>query len=504
VEVELAEGATVTKDVELAGGGAIAGTVVDGEGRPVANIQVDARPLAGRRFRGFGGMGENKTDEAGNFQLDNLAPGDYRVTARKSWSDSLKKPGTTDDDTQGERTTVVVAGVARVRLVVESPTGTIAGTVHDHAGKPVSDAYLSATRESDAAGAARAERAASRWSWDERPVITSVEGAFTLTKLAPGNYTVRAYRKGGGEAFAEHVAVGAKGVALKIAVTGSIAGVARRAGGGPIDLFEVTVNDPATGFSRTEKFFRTGGQFTVKDVPKGHYQVLVETKGGQKEVTLDLADGEAKTGVTVELDALLTITGKVVEHGTKQPVAGMRMGAALAMGGDSLGGFMGGEDDAPNITDEAGAFTIEDVPRGKLRITGMPKDFRDSEYGWLGVLRDTTTTTGSTLDVGEITVVKRRVKMTDPAGELGVNWKQAKPTDPPESAKLEVSFIDPKGPAAKTALAVGDVVTTIDGLDVLGGNISQAYVLMRAPPGTVLSLGLQRGTTVQVTLAAPR
>lgn len=199
------------------------------------------------------------------------------------------------------------------------------------------------------------------------------------------------------------------------------------------------------------------------------------------------------------------MTGKVVEHGTKQPVAGMRMSAVLAQGGGgSLRGLLGGEDDMANITDASGSFTIEDVPRGKLRIQGMPKDYRDSVYGPVAALRDTTATPGTAIDLGELTVVKRRVKLTDPAGDLGVRWKQAKPSDPPENAKLEVSFIDPKGAAAKTELKVGDVVTTVDGLDALGENVSQAYVLMRAPPGTVLTLGLQRGATVAITLAAPK
>ena len=66
-----------------------------------------------------------------------------------------------------------------------------------------------------------------------------------------------------------------------------------------------------------------------------------------------------------------------------------------------------------------------------------------------------------------------------------------------------MSFIDPAGPAAKSGLEVGDVVTSIDATDITGANADQGWMLLRAPPGTKLSLGLARGTTLAITLAAP-
>jgi hypothetical protein len=83
--------------------------------------------------------------------------------------------------------------------------------VVDAAGKPVNDAFISAARESDAAGSTHSSVEATRWGdWDSDsvPVLTSTDGTFAVTKLAPGSYSLRAYRKGGGEAVAEHVAVG--------------------------------------------------------------------------------------------------------------------------------------------------------------------------------------------------------------------------------------------------------------------------------------------------------
>lgn len=493
-KVDVAAGAKVERDLVLDDAGTIKGSVVDASGKPVAGVRISARSISG-----MWGWGDNTTsDEAGNFVLDGLRPGDYRVTAQRTWNDQLRKPGTTDDSKQGEKVTVRPSTTASVKLVVESQTGSIKGVVIDTDGKPVADAFVSAARESDAVGSQTTSVARTRWEWDDnKPVITSVDGTFTVEHLSPGVYTVRAYRKGGGEAVAEHVALQTS-AKLQIKPTGSIEGTAKRTAGPPDEL-TVEVRDRVSGFYRTEKFYMTSGHFLVRDLPKGHFQITVTTAGAQQQRELDLAEGEAKTGVDVELEALVTLTGHLVDYLTKQPVPGMQMFAMDATGGG--GGFsFGGDDEQANISDEAGAFTIKNAPRGKVVLRGFPKD-RDSDYTSLTTLRAVDGT--GTVDLGEIGVFKRRVKAGDPVGELGINFKQQPPTTPPDQRTFEVSWIDPAGPAARTELSVGDVITSIDTFDITGANNGNAFVLMRAPPGTKLALGLARGATVNVVLAAP-
>jgi C-terminal processing protease CtpA/Prc len=67
----------------------------------------------------------------------------------------------------------------------------------------------------------------------------------------------------------------------------------------------------------------------------------------------------------------------------------------------------------------------------------------------------------------------------------------------------EVAWIDPKGPAAKTELAVGDIVVSVDGSDVTGQNTGNFDPLIHAAPGTTITLGLARGATVKIVLASP-
>lgn len=501
--VDVPAGKVVEKDLVLDDAGTIVGMIVDGDGKPVAGAKADARSVQNDwDFRWDSG---GKSDASGKFKVTGLRAGEYRVVASKSFGDTLRKPGETDDEQHpGEKATVRAGETTSVRLVVEAQSGIIKGTVVDADGKPIGDAYLSAARESDAAGAQQSNVGGTRgWDWgDEKPTLTNVDGTFAITKLSPGKYTVRAYRKGGGEAVQEHVAIGSS-TRLQLKHTGSLAGIAKRAGNGPApEELGITVSDLKTGFERTERFYKTGGAFTIRDLPKGHFTVTAGADGGSKKIELDLAEGETKTGVTLELDALVTITGRIVEHGTTKPVAGMRVFAQLATGGGGFSISFGADGDNDNISDETGRFTVKRVSRGQIAIQGMAKEWKDSDYTWFRTLK-TIDGTASSVDVGDIGVIKRRVKDGETSGELGINFKQQAPDTPPDKAQYEVSYIDPKGPAANTGIAVGDIITTIDGVDVTGGNAMHGWTLMDAPPGTKLVLGLARGATIAVTLAAP-
>ena len=501
-KVEAKAGTVVTKDIVLDDGGTLTGTVVDEHGTAVAGVTITAAPLADSMSFNWGDA-PNKSDASGAFTIAGLRPGEYRVTASRGWFEGLRKPGTTDDERQGEKTTIAAGKTATVKLVVESQSGTIKGVVLDATGAPVSDAFISKARESDAAGAEASRAGSTRsWGWGEdKPVLAGVDGSFTLTQLAPGKYTLRAYRKGGGEALAEHVVVGTTNAKLQIKPTGSIEGTVTLAGGAALDEISVSVADLKTGFDRTETFFRTNGRFQIRDLPAGHFHVNGSAAGGQAKLELDLASGESKTGVTLALVQLVTLTGRVVDFAAKTPVPGIRVFAEIAKGG---GFSFRWSDDMDNTSDESGHFTVKKVPRGKLSIQGMAKEWKDSDYSWFRVIRDVTTTSESTIDIGDVSIIKKRVKEGEPSGEMGLHFKEQPPDTEPEAQELRVSFIEPDSAAAKTDIKVGDVIVAVDGVDVRGANGMHAWTLMNAPPGTKLVLGLERGASVTITLTPPK
>ncbi len=485
-------------DVTVTAGGAIAGVVVDVAGTPVAGATVSVR--GGERWARFSWRDQVYTGDDGSFRIDGLAPGETRVIASRGFWQELRRPGAGDDDEQGEIVTVAEGKVADVKLVVESQSEKISGTVVDHTGAAITDAFVSAQRESESAGANRSwARRATRWNWDRQATAADAEGKFTIANLSPGTYTVRAYRRGGGEGTAEGVKAGTS-TRLVIRPTTSLTGKVEIAGGGAPERFEVSIADDKTGFEREESFFRTGGAFTLTDLPAGVFKLSAEAPEGTASTDVALEEGEQRTGVTVTLEGRVTLTGRVVEMGTGKPVEGMRVWVSGAGG---VGRPMARWDD-PNMTSGAdGRFKVERAPRGRLRVMVSPMSRTTSTY--LGGMKMVTVPPDARdLDIGDVEMLKSRLEPSERDGDLGFELSQSGPDEDLEKAKLQVASIRARGPADGSGLVVGDVIVSVDDTDVKGNNIVRWWALSRVPPGTVLKLGLARGATVTITAGKPR
>ncbi|MCH9682578.1 MAG: carboxypeptidase-like regulatory domain-containing protein, partial [Deltaproteobacteria bacterium] len=98
-ETELGADTNVTDLVlSLPTGGNVEGTVRDEKGEPVSGVNIR---LKGPRWGGGG-----QTNDDGRFIMENVETGDYRISAQRGWSDTMRAPGATDDDTAGERITI--------------------------------------------------------------------------------------------------------------------------------------------------------------------------------------------------------------------------------------------------------------------------------------------------------------------------------------------------------------------------------------------------------------
>jgi hypothetical protein len=325
------------------------------------------------------------------------------------------------------------------------------------------------------------------WMYGGSPSLTAVDGTFELRDLAHGKYTVRAFRRGGGDAIVEHVSVGST-TRLQIKPTASIAGTVRLSSGAPADDFSVTVTASSVGLVRQETAFRTGGRYVVRDLPAGSFDVRVVATAGSGSFKVTVASGEHKTGADLVLDTHVTVTGKLVELGSRTPLPELRVFAEKI---SEQAGIAGRGRMAR--TDANGRFSIADVPVGTISIIGFSTD-----AGAVELRRTIPATATGTFDLGELAVVKPRLKPGERAGRLGVRVDRGDTED-----KVEVAWIDPAGPAAKTELRVGDRVVSVDGVDVSGDHAGRFEALVSAPPNTAVSLGLGRGATVKIVLAAP-
>src|SRR5690606_22329466 len=101
--------------------GSLRGRVVDDRGEPVSAVLVTANAI------GAQGFARGHTNDAGEFTLEHLRPGSTRVTAADGATfgagTPMRKPGTSDDDVQGEVVEVVANELAEVTLIVESRDG---------------------------------------------------------------------------------------------------------------------------------------------------------------------------------------------------------------------------------------------------------------------------------------------------------------------------------------------------------------------------------------------
>lgn len=483
--VTLTAGKDVDVRIALPATAELRGRVRDTNGKPVAK--------AGVRLTGGTQWHSTNAADDGTFVFLHAPPGEYRAVATQGW-DTVRSAGTKDDDPQGVPVNLKAGSREAIELVVEDMSGRISGVVRAEGG-PVGDAFVEASRESDSAAAASGGAAReTRWgSWFKTPEMTDPDGKFVLTGLAPGKYTLRAHRNGGGEGLREHVVVGTD-VALTIAVPGSMAGTVKVRGGDAPEEFRVTVHDEATGYRRSDQFFRTRGAWRIPELPQGNYKVTAAAGEGSQEVTVALGEGEEKRDVRVELAPKVTVRGSVVDLEGK-PVAGLRV--MISSGGLSFSGW--NDDEKQNITDEAGRYEVPRAPVGKVEIYAMPRNWgAGDEYGWTSVpavLSDAQ----AVVELPPIKVTKKRVKEEEVAGDLGYRLKEEEPGADPLLRKLVIAVVRPGGPASAAGLQIGDEIVSVDGQDVTGAAAYLHGNMTRVLAGTVVTLGLARGTSVQIT-----
>jgi len=466
-------------------GGGIEGSVEDEDGKPLAGVDVRA---SGKTWAW--GNSNTSTRDDGTFRLEGLSAGEYRVTAQRQWT-SLRTPGTGDDDQQGEKAKVTAGQTARVKLRVESQRAQITGHVLDATGKPVPDAYLDAQRESESAAANGANaRARSRWGWRRTPSLTDPDGKFVLDQLSRGKYTVRAYRKGGGDAFVEHVASGGD-VTITIATPGSISGKVVITGGKTPEEFTVSLSDRASGFSRSEHFFRVGGGFAMHDLPAGKMTVAVDAAEGSARTELVLAAGEQKTGVQLELEALGSVRGQVVALDTGKPLPGYRAFVRPVKGGGGAMRF--GFDEAgehKDVSDASGRFEVERAPAGRVYVMVWPQNSATAEYGMGRVLAQLEA--GKPTELAPIRLPRSRIKPGQRGGDLGFELKELSFDTEPEDVQSIVAVVRPGGPAAAGGMQVGDEIIKVEGHDITGTSSYLRWNLFEVPEGTTVTVVVKR------------
>jgi len=383
-------GTPATIDLVLAAGGSITGEVVDEAGTPAADIVVEARGPD---------SGSERTDARGQFTIGALAAGSYEVTVRSPWGDPSHSPG--QPDAHPTSVTVTADHKSQVHLVAESTPGTITGTVTDATQAPISDAYVTAAREDEAAADRETPSYLARGAWHDPPVLTAQDGSFRLTGLPRGRFAVRAYREGGPDAIVTRVNLGDH-PHLTIRPSGVLAGVVAPSGAATsIDDITIAAVDKAREVSREERLFHTGGRFALRDLPAGTYRITVDGDP-RSAIKVTLAEGERREDLRLIAQPRFTIRGRLVSRdGT--PLPGWRVEAPrLESNETSDGRTIMVTTSEVAITTADGRFLLHDLPSGPTPISaGSPTRDPDAP---LPQLREVTLQGATDVDLGDVPV----------------------------------------------------------------------------------------------------
>jgi carboxypeptidase family protein len=179
-------------ELRLARGVIVTGRVMNERG-PAKDVRV--HPIRRDAVNGISKIDPleyRPTNPAGTFEFANLPPGEYYFGAnpRREGSDGGGSsgyaityfPGTTEF--AQAQSVLLKAGESRnlyLRLL-HTPVFQVSGTAHDSSGRPVADAGVSLSFDTDP-------------KWTIATSRTSTDGTFMVTGVQPGKYVLRASRK---------------------------------------------------------------------------------------------------------------------------------------------------------------------------------------------------------------------------------------------------------------------------------------------------------------------
>ncbi len=310
--------------------GAVLGTVVDEQGRPLPGVTVTPQVLDNLRWSGRG-----ETQASGEFRIRGLPRGKVRLTATHPNAEGVANVRAS--------TLLEIVGPGPVTVQLTLPEGlTVSGQVVDGRGAPVPGALVEATR-----GTGGDLQRLGRTDAD-------AEGRFTLRHLEPGDYELVAHPQEEHakrlRAGSRSVRAGTEGVRIILGSTREVRGRVVRPDGTPVHAFKV--NEQAVEDPR--------GLFTYPVAPPEALQLIFTAEGlapALRELELR-ADADAQLADVV-MQGGRKVRGRVLDATTGHPIESARLSpfSKVFAGADPWPYWM-------EVTDEEGTFELPVEERG--------------------------------------------------------------------------------------------------------------------------------------------
>ncbi len=373
--------------------GVIAGVVIDEEGEPVVDAQIQAlRHFYERRKRELGPVGHARTNDLGEFRVFGLEQGRYYLSASSAshwrWGISPRPasgtepeqdyastyyPGTIDPASAAQ-IEVAPGAEARVQIILRRvPTLRVRGrVVNPFATGRERETFVSLIPAQQAWGVV---------AWRSYPV-TDAEGNFEVRGVVPGSYTLNAHWSHGEERRVGRkkleVTANVDGVLVEIAAGFELAGSLKVEGETDINYADLRAilqpreEDPMGGGSVTVK---DDGAFTFRNVAPDHYRFSLHgapencyirsVRLGRQET---LESGFDLTGPAAEpLEVFLSadggrVEGEVVDD-RKKPVRGAQVALVPDPPKRELSHLY-----KSATTDQSGKFSLAGIAPGDYKL----------------------------------------------------------------------------------------------------------------------------------------
>lgn len=370
--VSVAAGDDIALDFTLGGGFSVSGTVIS-RGAPLAEAHVSFSLDEGGE--GVSASGESGKD--GAYRVAGLPAGSYEVMVWKQGEgnfDSCRLPSR-----------VAVSGDLAGQDIV-LPSGVIAGTLTDGGGAPVEDVRVRCEKKDE-------DRKNSAESEVEKQMLdlfsskkSGRSGAFELTMLGAGTYTLTAEKKGAGrasgtavlasdDARAEVVLTLKPGFPLKLRAMSAVTGK-------PIERAGVRAVAKNGDRVKEEAVSAEAGVLVLPDIPEGTYRVEVGAAGHAPGKLDAVKIGPGEKGVTelkLEKGVTLSVT---VSTAKGKPVQGAVVTLLDAVGkrydppGVSAGAIMAG---GKIVTGSKGAAKFDSLPAAAFTVKASKAGMKSAE-----------------------------------------------------------------------------------------------------------------------------
>ena len=342
--------------VVLTRGVAATGRVVDAAGNPIGGAKVDVAPdfindgnRWRRRSRSSGSEEESAlTNAAGRFEIAHLSPGIYRLTATHA--------GHAEKAVSGVR---LPNGEKAIPDIVLAPAAAVEGFVRDARGDPVIGATVNGHTVSS----------------DER-VETGPDGAFRLTSFPAGaRPMVFAYATGFTTAR-RTIEAPAKGVTITLDAEGTIRGrVEDASSAAAVTAFSIDTSSPSErrgGMIRMmagQEYESADGSFEQRVSP-GKWTVTATAEGYSPASIgdVEVAPGETKDGLVLELRRGARVEGTVVDDETGAPIPAADV-SWVSAGTSNVTRYPGGA-----ILISSGEGQTSTDAEGRFELTGLAEN----------------------------------------------------------------------------------------------------------------------------------